>query len=179
LSVKEINQELAKFYGDIDRLQKLDGKIVEGGKLGKYGAQIVGTGVGMAGGSVLGGTGAAIGGMIGGEIAQRLKGKSMASTFSRGIDGNVPESQILKDAKAGVTVDLKTPSSKVGVPKGITKTDEMVRVEAQIAKNIELQKKAIKDSDFTLVAELKDIYINLKTKLDKLIANSTTAETKT
>ncbi len=171
LPVKEINAELSKFYGDIDRLVKLDGRIVEGGKLGKYGAQVVGTGVGMAGGSVLGGGGAALGGILGGEIAQRLKGKAMASTFNRGIDGGVPESPILSQAKNGFETDLKIPSPKVGVPATITKTPEMIKVEAQIVKNVELQKKAIKDGNFTLVAELKTIYQSLVDKLKVLIAD--------
>lgn len=171
LPVREINAELSKFYGDIDRLTKLDGKIVEGGKLGKYGAQVVGTGVGMAGGSVLGGGGAALGGILGGEIAQRLKGRAMASTFNRGIDGGVPESPILSQAKKGFETDLKTPSLKVGVPSTIAKTPEMTKIEAQIAKNVDLQKKAIKDGNFTLVAELKTIYQSLVDRLKALIAD--------
>jgi hypothetical protein len=169
LEIKEINQELAKFYGDLDRLKDLDGKIVDGGKLGRYGSQIVGTGVGMAGGSIAGGVGAAVGGIIGGEIAQSLKGKSMASTFNRGINGNIPESQILKDAKTGIKMDLKTPNRQVGIPIGIKATPEMKKVEAQIARNVYLQKKAIKAGDFTLVAMLKDIYENLIDKLTNLI----------
>lgn len=169
LNVKEINQELAKFYGDIDRIQNLDGKIVDGGKLGKYGAQIVGTGIGMAGGSMAGSTGAAIGGILGGEIAQRLKGKSMAGTFNRGIEGNIPESKILKDAKAGVKRDLKTPDRPVGIPAGVKATPEMKKVEAQIKRNVILQQKAIKAGDFTLVAVLKDVYENLVAKLKNLL----------
>lgn len=167
--IKAINAELSKFYQDIERLERLNGKRVEGGRLGKYGAQVVGSVVGAAGGSVAGGAGAFVGGVVGGELASKLKGKAMAGTFSRGIDAKAPDNSILKNAKT--KIDLKTPSPKVGVPASIKATPEMKKVEAQISRNVDLQKKAIKAGDFGLVAELKDIYENLVAKLKILIAD--------
>lgn len=165
--IKAINAELSKFYKDIERLERLNGKRVEGGRLGKYGAQVVGSVVGAAGGSVAGGAGAFVGGVVGGELASTLKGKAMAKTFGRGIDAKSPDNSVLKNAK--LKVNLKKPSDKIGIPAGIKATPEMKKVEAQISRNVELQKKAIKAGDFSLVAELKDIYENLVAKLTNLI----------
>jgi hypothetical protein len=165
--VRAINAELSKFYTDIERLERLNGKRVEGGRLGKYGAQVVGTALGAAGGSVAGPAGAFVVGAIGGELGASLKGKAMAGTFSRGIDGKAPDNSVLKGAT--LKVDLKTPSPKVGVPARVKATPEMRKVEAQIARNVDLQKKAIKAGDFGLVAELKDIYENLVAKLNTLL----------
>lgn len=161
--IKSINDELSKFYTDIERLTDLNGKKVEGGRLGKYGAQVTGTVVGAGAGMIGGGAGAAIGGIIGGELAATLKGKAMAQTFKRGVKGETIESPVLKQAK------LKIPDKVVSAPDSIVKTPEIKKVEKQIAKNVELQKKAIKDNDFSLVAELKDIYIGLVEKLKSLI----------
>lgn len=172
-NIKEINKELAKYYRDIERLEKLDGRRVEGGRLGKYTASLAGTAIGMGAGSVGGGLGAAVGGIIGGEAAQALKGSAMARTFKKGVRGSVPENQTLmgaaEKAKTGAVKNLKVPDKKVGAPASIKKTKEITKTEALIAKNVEAQKKAIKAGDFTLVATLKDVYENLVEKLKTLI----------
>jgi len=171
--VKLVNAELAKYYGDIERLEMLNGRLAEGGKLSKYTAAITGTAIGMGAGSVGGGLGAAVGGIVGGEAARFIKGKAMAGTLNKGIKGNIPENAILNKAKAeadaGSVRNLKKADAKVGVGQSIKKTAEMKKVEAQIARNVELQKKAIKAGDFTLVSVLKDIYENLVEKLKILI----------
>lgn len=161
--IKSINNELSKFYTDIERLNDLNGKRVESGRLGKYGAQITGTVIGTGAGMVGGGAGAAIGGIVGGELASALKGKAMSRTFKRGIKGETVKSPILKQAK------LKVPDKKVEAPKSVVKTLEIKKVEKQIAKNVDLQKKAIKENNYALVAELKDIYVGLVEKLKELI----------
>jgi len=168
LDVKKVNSELAKYYGDIERLERLNGRKVEGGRLGKYTASLAGTAIGMGAGSVGGGFGAAVGGILGGEAAVALKGKSMAGTM-RGGGAGLPENKILQEAKAraeiGNVTNLKVPDKKVGAPKDIVKTKEVKKIEGQIAKNIDLQKKAIKAGDFALVAKLKEIYTFLVEKL--------------
>lgn len=161
--IKSINKELGKFYTDIERLEALHGKKVEGGRLGKYGAQVTGTVIGAGAGMVGGGLGSAVGGIIGGEVMSRIKGASMAQTFKRGVKGAPNESAILKQAK------LSVPDKKVKAPESIPRTPEIAKVEKQIARNVELQKNAIKAKDFTLVAELKEIYVSLVDKLKKLI----------
>jgi hypothetical protein len=172
--VKEINEALSKFYQDMDRLHSLDGRKVAGGKLGKYFAQISGNIVGGLAGGVVGGMpGSAIGTVVGGELAGYLKGKGMAGTFSRGGEGMLEKNPLLVEAKlAGkrpAEVNLKVADPVVGAPKGIIKTKEIIEVEAQIRKNVEAQKKAIKAGDFGLVATLKEIYKALFGKLKDLI----------
>ena len=173
LDVKEVNAELSKYYGDIERLERLNGRRVEGGRLGKYTAALAGTAIGMGAGSVGGGFGAAVGGLIGGEVGALIRGKSMAGTFRKGVRGDVPENPILQNAKArsetGKITDLKTPSSKVGAGKGIPKTKDIQKLEGQIAKNVDAQKIAIKAGNFDLVKELKDVYELLVVKLKDLI----------
>jgi hypothetical protein len=152
----------------LDRLDKLNGRKVEGGRLGKYTSALAGTAIGMGAGSVGGGAGAAVGGIVGSEVGSFLKGKSMAKTF-RGGGVGLPENKILQQAKARVEAGgvpkLKVPDLKVGAAKTITKTPEISKIEGQIAKNIDLQKKAIKAGDFTLVSNLKDVYTTLVERL--------------
>lgn len=98
-AIKDINAELAKFYDDIGRLERLDGMRVQGGKLGKYGAQISGNITGAMVGILFGGPiGAAIGAAVGGEMGSVLKGKSMAGTFKNVPDAAAPKSPVLEQA---------------------------------------------------------------------------------
>ena len=173
-NVKEVNNELSKYYGDYERLLNLEGKKVKGGRLGKYVAQIGGQIVGGAAGGAIGGLpGAAIGAVIGGETSAFLKGKTMEGTFGRERGLEIPKNPILE--KAGETaklppaIDLKTPDFKVGAPKNILKTKEVLKLERDIAKNVEQQKAAISKGNFTLVATLKEIYKVLVTKLKEIV----------
>ena len=176
LPIKEWNQELAKYYKDIDRLADLDGKRVKGGRLGKYTAGIVGSGIGAIAGTAGGGTGALIGGMVGGELASAIKGRAMAGTFRRGIDGKMPQSEVLAQANARAGIkDLSTPDTQVGVSKAIladmpeSLKKEVAKVEGQIKTNIKQQKAAIAAGDFTLVEALKDVYKVLVERLKAII----------
>lgn len=119
-NVKEINGELAKYYNDLDLIERLDGKRVKGGKLGKFTSQvgggIVGTGVGaMVGGPI----GAAVGGYVGSQLAEKIKGKTLSKTLGKATGLKAPESQILKDAYSRSKNDstiLNTKNPKIPAP---------------------------------------------------------------
>jgi len=174
LNVREVNDELAKYYKDIERLEGLDGLRVKGGKLGKYTAQIAGNvGGGLVGGAIGGVPGAAIGTVVGGEISSALKGRALSKSFGKLKEGEIPRSSILENAKAQnelpKVLDLKTPDPVVGVRKDIPKTKEVIEIEAQIKNNVRKQKLAIKAGDFTLVEKLKEIYQALVEKLREVV----------
>ncbi len=95
--VKAINERLSKYYEDIKRLERLDGARVEGGRLGKYAAQIAGNVVGGAIGSVLGPIGTAGGAIAGGEISSLIKGKAMSKTF-KDTGTTAPRDEVLDAA---------------------------------------------------------------------------------
>lgn len=174
-NVKQVNTELQKYYQDLERLENLDGRKIKGGKLGKYFAQISGNIVGGAvGGAVGGPVGAGLGTMAGGEAAAFIKGRQMGSTFGQ-PRGLAPKANAVLDAaaeaaKAGKKpVDLKTPDRVIGAAEDVPKTKEVLKVENQIKRNVEAQKKAIAEKDFTLVATLKEIYGDLVDKLKELV----------
>ncbi len=115
-NVKEVNAELAKYYGDIERIQNLSGRIVKGGKIGKYAAQITGNLVGGALGSVLGPVGAAGGAVIGGETTAFIKGRQAASTFGKDTGTRAPKSPILENARNDVRVINNDATVKKSLP---------------------------------------------------------------
>lgn len=98
VNVKEINAELGKYLKDIERLSNLDGRKVQGGKLGKYAAQIAGNVAGAALGSVGGPMGTAAGTILGGEIAAKIKGMIMSDTFNIDSGTTLTKSKVLEDA---------------------------------------------------------------------------------
>lgn len=75
IDVKTLNDELSQFYAVQKYLEALDGRKVEGGKLGRYFAQTIG--------AVAGSHFGPFGTIIGAETAGRIKGLQMASTFSK------------------------------------------------------------------------------------------------
>jgi len=89
LDVAGMNAELAKFYKIGDYLEALDGKKVAGGKLGKYFAQTVGA---MAGSHF-----GPLGTIIGAEIAGKIKGFNLSSTFGPEIGSGLEASGALKN----------------------------------------------------------------------------------
>lgn len=104
--VKQVNDELAKYYEDIAFLERLDGKRVKGGKLGKYFSQISGNIIGGVAGHAVGGpAGSAIGTIVGGELGGRMRGAAMEGTLGGKTGKVAPKSKILEDAK----VLAKTP----------------------------------------------------------------------
>lgn len=74
IHVQAINDELAAHYSVLGLLEKLDGKKVAGGKLGKYFAQTVG--------SIVGSHFGPLGAIVGAEVGGGLKGALMKNKFS-------------------------------------------------------------------------------------------------
>ncbi len=110
IDVKNLNKELAKHYTIIGALEKLDGKKVQGGKLGKYFAQTVGGMVGSHFGP--------LGTIAGAEAGGRIKSGIFSRTFG-GKGGKALEtSETMKKAmEKGNAPRLMLPSPKQGAPK--------------------------------------------------------------
>lgn len=100
LPIKHINEvELAPHLKVIKYLEALDGLRVNGGKLGKYFAQISGNIIGGVAGSAVGGPiGSALGTVVGGELSGRLKGSIMKKTFGTDTKIYAKQSPVLKEA---------------------------------------------------------------------------------
>lgn len=177
-TIKDINTELQKYYRDIENLEALDGLKVKGGRLGKYFSQTIGALIGSSAGQVAGPLGAAVGGVIGAEAGGALRGAQLARSFGRGGAGELAPNELLQKAKEvgkkEAVVDLRKPDVRVGAPADVPKTKEIRAVEAQITKNVEAQKKAIAEKNFTLVATLKEVYRALVEKLKELIEKAST-----
>jgi hypothetical protein len=91
VKVAEINKELSKHFAVLDYLNKLDGKKVEGGKLGKYFAQTVGAIVGSHFGP--------LGAIAGAEAGGLFKGGLMSRVFNGKTGKVTPQAQSIIDAK--------------------------------------------------------------------------------
>jgi len=92
IDVKNINKELSKHFAVIDYLNKLDGKVVDGGKLGKYFAQTIGAIVG----SQFGPLGAVVGAEAGGAIKSGIMQRSFAGKTGKILS----EAKSILEAKA-------------------------------------------------------------------------------
>jgi hypothetical protein len=90
IDVENVNKELAKHFAVIDFLKKLDGRKVEGGRLGKYFAKTVGAVVGSHFGP--------LGSLAGAEIAGNIKGRSMSRAFNGRTNKQFEQPQVIKDA---------------------------------------------------------------------------------
>lgn len=128
VNVKEINHELSKYYQDIALLERLDGKRVKGGKLGKYVAEGLGTIIGGAVGTFAGPIGTAGGAIAGKEIAGKLKGDALSRVLGKKTGMDAPESEVLKNAyfrlrNARNSSDINQPTiqAETKVPKVIVK----------------------------------------------------------
>jgi len=98
-NTEEVNKELSKYLEDINFLERLDGKRVKGGKLGKYFARIAGNVAGgLAGGAVGGMGGSAVGTVLGGEIADRIQGNILQRTLGGKSGFIAPENKVIQDA---------------------------------------------------------------------------------
>jgi len=115
-NIKEINDELAKYYSDIEMLADLDGKKVKGGRLGKYFASGTGNIIGgLAGMSTGGPIGGAIGAAIGGEVSGRILGSQMANTFGKALGKTAEKSKVLQKAEeSAAKLPLALPAPKFG-----------------------------------------------------------------
>lgn len=109
VAVKDLNKELSSHFSVLSLLEKLDGKKVEGGRLGKYFAQAVGAGVGSHFGP--------LGAIVGAEIGGRLKGAAMSQKLSGKTGSGLSQSEAMKAAVAqGKTPPLMLPAPKPGAP---------------------------------------------------------------
>ena len=75
-------------------LEKLDGKKVQGGKLGKYFAQTIG--------SIVGSHFGPLGAIVGAELGGGIKGSLMSSTFGRAAGSQLEQSAAMQKALSQV-----------------------------------------------------------------------------
>ena len=121
IDVRKVNEELSKHFAVVNYLEKLDGKKVDGGKLGKYFAQTLGAYVGgMVGGP--------LGAVAGAEVGGRTKGVMMSRAFKGKTGGTMPEGASITQAKEYLGKEsLQLPqSNKVGnryIPQSTTITN--------------------------------------------------------
>lgn len=109
INVKELNQELSNWYAVQNLLEKLNGKKVAGGRLGKYFAQGIG--------AVVGSNFGPIGAVVGGELGGFIKGARMASKFGGKTDGALKISSSMKNALENASkFENKTPSIQKLLP---------------------------------------------------------------
>lgn len=107
--IKKINDDLSKLYSIQDLLEKLNGKKVEGGRLGKYFAKSIGAIAGHPFGP--------LGTWLGAELGGWIKGEQMASTFGKGGGSiNIPDG-LVKAAK-----EANTPRKVMGLLPRSTET---------------------------------------------------------
>lgn len=92
--VKTLNAELSKHFAVLNLLEKLDGKKVEGGRLGKYFAKTVGAVVGSHFGP--------LGSIVGAELGGRIKGSTMSRSFGGKTGAPLTMSETMKSAHANV-----------------------------------------------------------------------------
>jgi len=85
-----LNKELQAHYSVLNLLEKLDGKKVQGGKLGKYFAQTVG--------SIVGSHFGPLGSIVGAEAGGKILGKQMSSTFGGYTGGALKRSEAMDAA---------------------------------------------------------------------------------
>lgn len=128
MPIKPINGELQKYYQDLDLLENLDGKRVKGGKLGTYFAKLGGQVAGGVVGNTIGGPlGGFAGTVVGGEVAERLKGRSLSGSFGKATGNLAPKSEILEKAvQANSTPRLALPAPEKGAPRTSIKSSEPI-----------------------------------------------------
>lgn len=105
VDVAALNKELAQHYSVLSLLEKLDGRKVDGGKLGKYFAKTIG--------SVVGSHFGPLGSIAGAEIAGRIKGNSMSATFNGKTGAKMSQSPAMaKAVEQGKQPPLMLPPGK-------------------------------------------------------------------
>lgn len=92
VDAKALNAELAQHYTTLNYLEKLDGRKVDGGKLGKYFARTIG--------AVAGAHMGPLGAIAGSEGAGAVHGAIMGTKFGPKIGASMESSQAMKDAIA-------------------------------------------------------------------------------
>lgn len=130
VDAKALNKELSQHYSVLNLLEKLDGKKVQGGKLGKYFAQTVG--------SIVGSHFGPLGAIAGAEAGGRILGKQMAGTFGRATGNALERSPAMN---AALELADKPPVRKLpvqGQPSAFT--NELPTIEAGPAPKSKYQK---------------------------------------
>lgn len=120
VDVKAINKELSDYFATMSVLEKLNGKKVKSGRLGKYFAQTVG--------SIVGGHFGPLGAIAGAELGGGILGKSMSSKFGPKIGSRMTASNELLTAaeKAKLPPVRKLPVKDLGT----SFTDELPVIDA-------------------------------------------------
>lgn len=162
--IKEINSELGKYYEDLARIKALDGKRVEGGRIGRAIAKSGGFVVGAGLGSVGGGLGSALGAAAGAKFADTLKSAAMKRAL-RGTDRDIPVNEVLAGAK------LRIADKPITIPsKDLNPQSEATLF--KINQNVIQQEKAIKSQDWNTVVALKQVYGLLIERLDNQLSDA-------
>lgn len=140
-NIKPINAEIAKVMKGVKLLEDLDGRIVRGGKLGKYFAQIAGNIIGGAAGGAVGGPGGmAIGTVLGGEISGRIKSKSIQGVFGKSTGSILKKSPIIEEAiKEANKPRLMLPAPKAGSPRSSIGSGPTIKLPAKSQSTIDSQ----------------------------------------
>src|SRR3990172_7003629 len=117
--IRALNKELQAHYSVLGLLERLDGKKVQGGKLGKYFAQTVG--------SIVGSHFGPLGSIVGAEIGGRIRGAQMKSKLGKATGKGMGRSQVLLDAmdlaqKPKPTPELIPESRRLAAPAMTTPT---------------------------------------------------------
>ena len=138
-NIDAINKELQKYYNDLDLLENLDGKIVKGGKLGKYFSQISGNIIGGMAGSAIGGPfGSAIGAIAGGEAGAKIKGKIMKNTIGKPTNPIFQKSEIISKAvDKSKSPRLMLPAPKPGSPRSTLGSGKTINLSARSQSSID------------------------------------------
>ncbi|NBW09198.1 MAG: hypothetical protein EBR82_14360 [Caulobacteraceae bacterium] len=90
VDVQDLNKQLQAHYSVLNLLEKLDGKKVDGGKVGKYFAKTVGAIVGSHFGP--------LGSIIGAETAGKIKGVTLRGNFGKALGQDLQQSDAMKKA---------------------------------------------------------------------------------
>ncbi|UPJ35847.1 hypothetical protein IVB45_02205 [Bradyrhizobium sp. 4] len=107
VAVDALNKELAQHFSVLKLLEKLDGKKVDGGKLGKYFAKTIGAAVGSHFGP--------LGTIAGAELAGGIKGAAMSTKLSGKTGSGLKASEAMKSATAlGKQPRLMLPAGRSG-----------------------------------------------------------------
>lgn len=115
--IRAFNAYLGDHYDTINNLQKLDGKTVNGGRLGKYFARTIGAIAGAKGGPI----GSLLGAEAGDTISGIMQSNSIANPVKRVILSQISkESPVYGEAQAALQKlklgQLKLPAPKAGSP---------------------------------------------------------------
>lgn len=125
VDVKSLNAELSQHFSVLDLLEKLDGRKVQGGKLGKYFAQTIG--------SIVGSHFGPLGTIIGAEAGGRVQGSVLSSKL-RGRTGTGLQRSAAMEA---AVQKGKAPPLGLPAPRGGAKVQNNVPIPMGPASSIE------------------------------------------